>query len=395
LNLQRAIAQPALGAKLAVLSLILLCAATAASRARAISPIPSASPAPPSGHWRDASLDDYRAHLNQLTTLLDACAKARDLKTCDPLLVGPDDRVPLGNAANAGHRLIRYGWLRILFSRAEEPDDVPAPPSKKASVDPAIPQTPTPSTSSMLSDAKARLAADLAQAGAVSPDHAGDHTGERAMMAQVLAGRDFRDLEQPSVRDAMMERVGNWLNHLLANAARLRARSAWVGRVLVWGFILAVCVALAWTLLRLERRWRVRLVPEQRTPAPSSPSARNWQLWLEDARRAAASGMWREAIHFVYWAAIARLESRRMWPADRARTPREYLALLAQEDPRRARLTVLTGSFERIWYGGRVAAESDYRSAEEIATALIDGRSDGGSASSMAASGAAVEGGRA
>jgi hypothetical protein len=193
-------------------------------------------------------------------------------------------------------------------------------------------------------------------------------------MAQVLAGRDFRDLQQPTVRDSMVEKVGNWLNHLLESATRLRARSAWVGRLLVWGFLLGVSVALVWALLQLERRWRVRLVPDDRVgPAPNAPSARNWQLWLDDARRAAASGLWRDAIHLVYWASIARLESRRLWPADRARTPREYLALVAPEDPRRSGLAALTSSFERTWYGGRTAAESDYRHAEAIASSLIEG----------------------
>jgi hypothetical protein len=96
-------------------------------------------------------------------------------------------------------------------------------------------------------------------------------------------------------------------------------------------------------------------------------------LWLEDARRSAAAGLWREAVHFVYWAAISRLESRRLWPADRARTPREYLALVAPDDPRRPGLSVLTGSFERIWYGGRPADEADYIHAEELAAGLIEG----------------------
>jgi hypothetical protein len=96
---------------------------------------------------------------------------------------------------------------------------------------------------------------------------------------------------------------------------------------------------------------------------------------MEDARRAAAAGLWREAIHFTYWAAISRLESKRLWPADRARTPREYLALVASDDPRRPGLATLTGSFERVWYGGRPAAESDYRNAEQIASALIGGGS--------------------
>lgn len=82
----------------------------------------NAHPAPSPGHWRDASLDEYRAHLAALVPIVDACAKARDLKTCDPLLVGPDDNIPFGQ----GRRLIRYGWLRVLLSRAEDPTRSPA-----------------------------------------------------------------------------------------------------------------------------------------------------------------------------------------------------------------------------------------------------------------------------
>ena len=126
-------------------------------------------------------------------------------------------------------------------------------------------------------------------------------------------------------------------------------------------------------------------MPDNTGPAAGAASARDWQLWLEDARRAAAAGLWREAIHFVYWASISRLESRRLWPADRARTPREYLALVAPEDPRKAGLAQLTGSFERTWYGGRAAGESDYQHAEELAKALISGGSNAGPAGLSAA----------
>jgi len=203
-------------------------------------------------------------------------------------------------------------------------------------------------------------------------------------MKQVLAGRDFRNLEETTARDSVLEKLGNWLNRLLDSAALLTPHSAWIGRALVGGCILAVCVALVLGLIQLERRWRVRLVPESSGPAAGAASARDWQLWLDDARNAAAAGLWREAIHFVYWASISRLESRRLWPADRARTPREYLALVAPEDPRKAGLATLTGSFERIWYGGRAAAENDYRNAEQLATALISG-----SGNSVAGGGAA------
>jgi hypothetical protein len=192
-------------------------------------------------------------------------------------------------------------------------------------------------------------------------------------MRQILAGRDFRHLEAPTARDSWLEKIGNWLNALLNSVAEFGARAAWIGRLIVGGFILAVCVGLVWGLLQLERRWRIRLVPDQTGPASGAASARDWQLWLEDARKAAAAGLWREAIHFVYWAAISRLESRRLWPADRARTPREYLALVGPGDPRKPSLATLTRSFEHTWYGGRTAAESDYRNAEQLANALISG----------------------
>jgi hypothetical protein len=192
-------------------------------------------------------------------------------------------------------------------------------------------------------------------------------------MKQVLAGRDFRNLDEFTPKDTILEKLGNWLNHLFASAAQFSAHAAWVGRVIVWGFILAVCLGLAWGLLQLERRWRMRPAPESGSFSTGAASAREWQLWLKDARQAADAGQWREAIHFLYWAAISRLESRRLWPADRARTPREYLALVAPEDPRRAGLATLTGNFERTWYGGRAAGERDFRNAEELASALISG----------------------
>ena len=360
-----------------------VCAALAAmmvaAPARAGAPV---SAAPAAGRWRDASLDDYRKHLMALTTLVEACAKARDLKNCDPLLVGPDDRVPLG-AANAERRLVRYGWLRVLFSKAEEPDaPAPKPASGKQDSPKQTDTPPTPfTTSQLLKDAEKRLASDLAQTDGspvAVPAYPPEHVKERDAMQQVLAGRDFANLQQLSVREAVMEKLDNWLNRLYESASRLQARSAWVGLAIVWGFVLAVCVGLVWGLLQLERRWRVRLVPEVVGPATGAASVRDWQLWLRDARTAAAAGKWREAVHFVYWAVIARLESQRLWPADRARTPREYLGLVALEDPRKAGLAQLTGKFERTWYGGRTAGEEDYQEADKLAASLMAGVQEGG-----------------
>lgn len=331
-------------------------------------------PPPSTSRARDVSLEDYRQHLTTLEVLVDACSKERNTRACDPALIGPDDRVSIVTGARTEQRLIRYGWLRVLFSKAEEPDQPVAKPAEKkpGNAGPKAAVEDQPPTSQLLNEARGRLEGDLAQSQAPLVPVV-SHTQERAVLQQVLSEREFRGLKQISVRDSVLEKFGNWLNRLFESAANLKARSAWVGRALVWGFILGVCVALIYSLLRLERRWRVRLMEESYWPAPGSASARDWQLWLEDARKAAASGLWREAIHFVYWAAISRLESRRLWPADRARTPREYLALVAPEDPRRQGLSQLTGAFESFWYGGRVAGEGDYRNAESLATSLIGG----------------------
>lgn len=224
----------------------------------------------PSGRWQNASMEQYRQHLVALEGLTQSCAKARDVKACDPTLVGLDDRVPFGDAATSERRMVRYGWLRVLFYRAESPDEKPedghdATPGgqRRAAARPA-----SRPTSQLLEDAETRLSGDLTQAsGSNAKATAAAQKGERrfdqerGVMEQVLAEREFRNLKQPDESDTVLERVGNWLNHLFEGFGRLRARAAWVGRVLVWGFFVAVGIALAWGLLQVERRWRVRLVP--------------------------------------------------------------------------------------------------------------------------------------
>ena len=172
-----------------------LAAFLAATPSRADTPA-----APTTSHQRDSSLQEYRNHLLALTTLVEACAKARDTKTCDPTQVGPDDRVAMTETANPDRRLVRYGWLRVLLSQAQDkdkpPTDTAAKPDKSERDAIGIPSSglPQPTTSQLLQAAETRLAHDLAQAG--SPIAAAPtHIAEREVMRQVLAGRDFRNLE--------------------------------------------------------------------------------------------------------------------------------------------------------------------------------------------------------
>ena len=188
-------------------------------------------------------------------------------------------------------------------------------------------------------------------------------------MKSILAQRAYQSVASQSALAKFREWLGNLLDKIFSGLIRFGAHAPWIAWLLRILLLVAICTALVWFLLRIERRSRIRLIPDVE-PAPGAPSAREWQLWLRDAQAMAARGLWREAIHFVYWASIARLESKRLWPADRARTPREYLALLAATDPRKPNLTELTRSFERTWYGGRAAQASDFNAALEQAAAL-------------------------
>lgn len=327
------------------------------------------APQPKGEGWKAASMVEYRQDLGRLGALVEACAKARNRKVCDPGEVGPDDRVPVMINGKTEQRRIRMAWLRLLLLSAQQPDKPDADSEARVKEGEKKEEAMTPTTGDLLKDAEQRLKDDAAESEGPGLPMA-SWTAQRATLKQVLAGKEFRGLQVDESKDSLMERFNRWLNTLFSGASKMRLTSPWMGRALVIGFIVLVCVGLTWGLLQFERRWRVRLVPEG-IAAGDAPSARDWQKWMDDARRAAAEGRWREAIHFVYWAVISRLEQRRLWPADRARTPREYLAQVADEDGRKAGLAQLTRSFESTWYGGRAAGAMEFEKAEALAKELI------------------------
>ena len=95
-------------------------------------------------------------------------------------------------------------------------------------------------------------------------------------------------------------------------------------------------------------------------PTDLPVSAKEWAIWLAEARAAAAKGEWRDAIHLAYWAGISFLERQGFWKPDRARTPREYLRLLSASSEHRETLAALTRIFELAWYAKRGAGEADF-----------------------------------
>ena len=362
----RALSASATAMLLALLAAMLLALLVAAPYARAQGSIADAG-------WRDVSVAEYRQHLQDLDALVAACRgqwAAHDTEqqiqdACDLEKVGPNDRVLRPGGAGSQPREVRYDWLRAVLARAAGKDTAAEPAVRGPA---ANAKSGGMATAELLTEAHQRLQQDAQQAASPAEANAG-YAGERKALDAILAQKVYRGVSAISPRERFQEWFYQQLDNFFAGLRRLGSRLPWIVLVLRALLLVGICTALIWFLLRLERGSRVQLIPDAE-PAPRAPSAREWQLWLKDARGMADEGHWREAIHFVYWAAIARLESRRLWPADRARTPREYLSLVPDGDKRKQPLTALTRSFEHTWYGGREAAPEDFKAAIEEAAEL-------------------------
>jgi cell pole-organizing protein PopZ len=319
---------------------------------------------------KDASPAELKQHLSNLEAVVQACRSARNSKACDQSLVGSDDRLQWTAGTVKESREIRYDWLRDLLDRAGK-KEVAAPQSNSILPQVAVIQQKPATLDELLGAAIDRLKDEEGQVAAVTAGSqaASDFAGAHKKLAEILARRAYQEVSENPARNRFWEWLDNLINRLVDKLAGFGGKAWWLPYLLMGLLIVGVLIGLVWSLIQIERRSRIRLIPET-DGMTGAPSAREWQLWLKDAQDAAASGLWREAIHFLYWAAISRLESKRLWPADRARTPREYLLLLPKADLRRDILTTLTRSFERTWYGGREAALSDYEAARTLAAGL-------------------------
>lgn len=365
-----------------------LCAAQADSISAAAAPQVAANA---------VSLDAYQARLQSLEQLVAACQRTMTPASCQSEQVGPDLKLALPS----GLREIRFAWLRELLESAAKGQEVaakdqaakdnaatakaakiqaaksdnrqqPAPPGHR-------PEFAPPPLAQQLEDARRRLAADGKSAAQLATPPPGrpavnptpQPSPQRQTLTRILAAKEYHAaVARPSLMHQLLEKIGNWLDRVIAKLQQAGFRSKWVGTAAEIAFVVLICLALAWFLIRLERQGRLGATSFRPEPSPGAASARDWQLWLEDAGKAAGEGAWRDAIHFLYWASISRLESTGQWPADRARTPREYLDLLPGQSTQRTELATLTRSFERTWYAGRPAAQADFHQAERVAARL-------------------------
>jgi len=282
--------------------------------------------------------------LQSLESLVNTCAAAPGKAACDPAAVGDD----LDVALPSGRRTVEFGWLRDALSQAAT--------SGRAQQD--------------LAAAQQRLARELSSLSSAQPSP-DDLQRDRTVLRQILASGAFPQPQPPSLWQRLRDQFLTWLADRLDRLAPGGSATRWISQFLLIAAIVGSCGGLLLWFSRAARRQRLLIAQGSNTPQNAAAPLRNWQRWLAEARDLAAQQEWREAIHRLYWAAIAALEMRGAWRPDRARTPREYLALLGPASSSQHDLLQLTRSLEQFWYGGDTPTESDYHRASALAEKLV------------------------
>jgi hypothetical protein len=283
------------------------------------------------------SPQEYAARIADLRSLIAACrAKA---PACDPEKVGEDVQVDRPD----GSFDARFGWLRDTLKDAQKAKDE--------------------DRAGTMREASERLDSDLAQAG-IQPTPVADPSVTRAKADAILSQTEFRMVDPNNELARRWAMFGLLIDQFLTRLFSGIPQAPWAVPLVEWGILaLAAIGLLIWA-------WRTTQQQRLAVAIPAASSTAQWQKesddWARLAEREAAAANWREAVHCLYWSAIVLLEGKRLWRANRARTPREYLPLLEAGSPRRNALTGLTRIFERIWYGLRPADRTDFERAQAL-----------------------------
>jgi hypothetical protein len=183
-----------------------------------------------------------------------------------------------------------------------------------------------------------------------------DFPSRRALLNNILSRSEFRNVHGQTWLDRLKQRLTDLIFRLLGRIFSSSAIPV-ISNILVYGLIALAVLALAYWMYRSVREG-ARL--ETIMPVAVPVSAKEWPIWMSEARAAAARGEWREAIHFAYWGGISFLEAQGAWRPDRARTPREYLRLLPSTSAHHPALRALTLRLEGVWYGMQTASADGF-----------------------------------
>lgn len=233
---------------------------------------------------------------------------------------------------------------------------------------------------------KQQLWTTLSEAAGSIAAPAPDLASGRREANRILARPEFQGEDGPGWMERHFARIQEAVLRLFSGMDRLGKRAPWIAPLLEWTCFALAAAGLLWYVRQSLRRQSLLLQLEagERATVVRGLDAEGWQRQAADH---AAAGQWREAVHALFWAAIALLEARRAWRPNPTRTPREYARLVRPGSELQAALRELLGLMETSWYGTARASEGDFARAEVCLRAVADDR--GAPARSQAAGSAA------
>jgi hypothetical protein len=217
----------------------------------------------------------------------------------------------------------------------------------------------------LMHDANQWLDEEAGEAESYTAAESQNHSSARGALSEILARREFTGVRTATARERFQEKLEEWFERVAEWFIGHIGRHATGAGIF---FELLLLAAVAWLCAMLVRFWMRRARIDELEAPQSVAIARSWQEWIRAARAASERGDFREAVHSAYWAGISYLEAAEVIEPDRARTPREYLRLLAKPRPDaaaslekpRASLAALTTRLEQVWYGRRPASREDF-----------------------------------
>ncbi len=217
-----------------------------------------------SGNWKDVNSTSLTQHMVNLEGVVEACRKARNATACDSSLVGPDDRLQWTVGAAKQSREIRYDWLRSLLDRAGKKETAPATAASVLPHVSVVQEKPT-TIDQQLGIAINRLKDEEQQADALTgagARTANDLAGQHARLASILSRRAYKGVSESSMGNKFQEWLDNLINRLFGGLAGLGQKAWWLPELLFGLLIGGVLIGLGWALIQIERRSRIRLIPE-------------------------------------------------------------------------------------------------------------------------------------
>lgn len=157
-------------------------------------------------------------------------------------------------------------------------------------------------------------------------------------------------------------RLLRWLSNLMPDAP--------YARILLWGLLGAIAVAVIWMIVARIRSGEWRLPVRRRNMVASEPDGDEWvpeeapaRAWLREADRLAGEGRFAEAIHYLLFHSIDDIARRRPALRRPSMTSRELASASLLPAAVRPLFASIAGLVERSLFGGRPVADTDWQVA--------------------------------